>query len=46
MGKQICSLFVALGHTVNIWQNSEEKLDHTIDTTEINKLSRYFNNSE
>ena len=43
MGKQICSLFVALGHTVNIWQNSEEKLDHTINT-EINKLSRYFNN--
>ena len=31
MGKQICSLFVALGHTVNIWQNSEEKLDHIID---------------
>ena len=42
MGKQICSLFVALGHTVNIWQNSEEKLDPAIDT-EINKLSRYFN---
>ena len=42
MGKQICSLFVALGHTVNIWQNSEEKLDHTINT-EINKLNRYFN---
>ena len=42
MGKQICSLFVALGHTVNIWQNSEEKLDHTIDA-EIKKLNRYFN---
>ncbi len=42
MGKQICSLFVALGHTVNIWQNSEDKLDQSINT-EIDKLNKHFN---
>ena len=27
MGKQICSLFVALGFDVILWRNSSEKLD-------------------
>lgn len=42
MGKQICSLFVVLGHSVNLWQNTNEKLDHILQT-EIQKLNKYFN---
>ena len=41
MGKQICSLFVALGHSVNLWQNTDEKLDHVLKA-EIQKLNKYF----
>ena len=41
MGKQICSLFVALGHSVNLWQNTDEKLDHILKA-EIQKLNKYF----
>ena len=42
MGKQICSLFVVLGHSVNLWQNTNEKLDHILQA-EIQKLNKYFN---
>ena len=42
MGKQICSLFVVLGHDVKIWQNSSENLDDFIQK-EIIKLEKYFN---
>tara|TARA_Y100000816_G_C25944857_1_gene492841 strand:- start:88 stop:852 length:765 start_codon:yes stop_codon:yes gene_type:complete len=41
MGKQICSLFVTLGHSVNLWQNTDEKLDHILKA-EIQKLNKYF----
>ena len=41
MGKQICSLFVVLGHSVNLWQNTNEKLDNILKA-EIQKLNRYF----
>ena len=41
MGKQICSLFVVLGHSVNLWQNTNEKLDHILKA-EIQKLNKYF----
>ena len=41
MGKQICSLFVVLGHEVKIWQNSSENLDVFIDR-EINKIEKQF----
>ena len=41
MGKQICSLFVALGHSVNLWQNTDEKLDHILKA-EIQKLNKHF----
>ncbi len=42
MGKQICSLFVVLGHKVNIWHNSSENPDKTIQN-EISKIEKYFN---
>ncbi len=42
MGKQICSLFVVMGHSVNLWQNTDEKLDHILKA-EIQKLNKYFN---
>ena len=41
MGKQICSLFVTLGHSVNLWQNTSEKLDQILET-EIKKLTKHF----
>ena len=41
MGKQICSLFVVLGHSVNLWQNTNEKLDNILEA-EIQKLNKYF----
>ncbi len=41
MGKQICSLFVVLGHEVKIWQNSSENLDDFIKN-EIKKIEKYF----
>ena len=41
MGKQICSLFVVLGHSVNLWQNTNEKLDNILEA-EIKKLNKYF----
>jgi 3-hydroxybutyryl-CoA dehydrogenase len=41
MGKQICSLFVVLGHSVNLWQNTNEKLDNILKA-EIQKLNKYF----
>ena len=41
MGKQICSLFVVLGHEVKIWQNSNENLDDLIEN-EIKKIEKYF----
>ena len=41
MGKQICSLFVTLGHSVNLWQNTSEKIDQILET-EINKLNKHF----
>ena len=41
MGKQICSLFVALGHEVNIWRNSKENLDILLKN-EISKLEKHF----
>jgi len=42
MGKQICSLFVALGHDVEIWQNSSEDLSQPIKK-EISKIEKHFN---
>ena len=42
MGKQICSLFVALGYDVNIWQNSSEDLNQPIKN-EISKIEKHFN---
>jgi len=42
MGKQICSLFVMLGHKVNIWHNSHENPEKTIQN-EILKIEKYFN---
>ena len=41
MGKQICSLFVVLGHEVNIWRNSKENLDILLKN-EISKLEKHF----
>ena len=41
MGKQICSLFVVLGHSVNLWQNTNEKLDNILKA-EIQKLNKFF----
>ena len=32
MGKQICSLFVILGHEVVIWQNTIKNIDNLIDS--------------
>ena len=42
MGKQICSLFVILGHEVVIWQNTAKNLNNLINT-EIIKLEKHFN---
>lgn len=41
MGKQICSLFVAIGHDVKIWQNSSENLEIIINK-EISKIEKHF----
>ena len=41
MGKQICSLFVVLGHKVKIWQNSAENDEKTIKN-EITKIEKHF----
>ena len=41
MGKQICSLFVMLGHKVKIWQNSQENQEKTIQN-EITKIEKHF----
>ena len=42
MGKQICSLFVVLGHTVKIWHNSQQNQEKTIQN-EISKIEKHFN---
>ncbi len=42
MGKQICSLFVALGYEVIIWQNSNENLEDFIKK-EIIKIEKVLN---
>ena len=42
MGKQICSLFVALGHNVKIWHNSQENDEKNIQD-EISKIEKHFN---
>ena len=42
MGKQICSLFVVLGHKVKIWHNSTENTEKII-INEITKIEKYFN---
>ncbi len=42
MGKQICSLFVALGYHVVLWQNSTENLDDLLKN-EIKKVEKVFN---
>ena len=42
MGKQICSLFVALGYEVIIWQNSDENLEDFIKK-EIIKIEKVLN---
>ena len=42
MGKQICSLFVVIGHNVKIWQNSQENHEKTIQN-EISKIEKHFN---
>ena len=42
MGKQICSLFVVLGHKVKIWHNSEGNNEKII-INEIYKIEKHFN---
>ena len=42
MGKQICSLFVVLGHKVQIWHNSTENTEQNL-INEITKIEKYFN---
>ena len=42
MGKQICSLFVALGFDVILWRNSPENLDDLLNN-EIKKIEKFFN---
>ncbi len=42
MGKQICSLFVVLGHTVKIWHKSHQNLEKPIQN-EIQKIEKNFN---
>ena len=41
MGKQICSLFVALGFDVILWRNSGENLDDLLKN-EIKKIEKVF----
>ena len=41
MGKQICSLFVALGFDVILWRNSSEKLDDLLNY-EIKKIEKLY----
>ncbi len=41
MGKQICSLFVALGFDVILWRNSPENLDDLLNN-EIKKIEKFF----
>ena len=42
MGKQICSLFVVLGHKVKIWHNSQENNEKIIKMKYL-KLKKHFN---
>ena len=41
MGKQICSLFVVIGHNVKIWQNSLQNHEKLIQK-EIIKIEKHF----
>ena len=41
MGKQICSLFVVLGHSVKIWHNTQKNYEKTIEN-EISKIEKHF----
>ena len=41
MGKQICSLFVVIGHNVKIWQNSRQNHEKLIQK-EIIKIEKHF----
>ena len=42
MGKQICSLFVVLGHTVKIWHKSQKNLVNAIQN-EVSKIEKHLN---
>ena len=40
MGKQICSLFVVIGHNVKIWQNSHQNHEKLISSGLFSQCSK------